>query len=112
MKLNEILKVENLKTEFGIFSKDKLILKKYLTKDCIVAFEKNTFGSVFIFKGKNIYFSFFSINKIIGNYIYGGKHLWRIPNSKVFELFSDKIKILDEDKFSRVKKIEILKNLK
>lgn len=112
MKLNEILNVEDIKNDFGIFSKDKQILKTYLTKDCIVAFEKNTFGSVFIFKGKNVYFSFFSINKIIGNYIYGGKYLWRIPNSKVFELFSDKIKILDDDKFSKVRKIEILKNLK
>ena len=112
MKLNEILNIEYIKTDFGIFSKDKKILEKYLNEDCVIAFEKNTFGSVFIFKGKNIYFSFFSINKIIGNYIYGGKFLWRIPNSKVFELFSDKIKILDEDKFSKVRKIEILKNLK
>lgn len=112
MKLNEIITTENIENDFGIFSKDKQILKRYLTKDCIIAFEKNTFGNVFIFKGKNIYFSFFSINKIIGDYIYGGKHLWRIPNSKVFELFSDKINILDEDKFSKVRKIEILKNLK
>ena len=112
MKLNEIINVDNIDNDWGIFSKDKNILKKYLNEDCIIAFEKNNFGNVFIFKGKNIYFSFFSINKILGKYIYGNKYLWRIPNSKVFELFSDKINILEDDKFSKVRKIEILKNLK
>ena len=83
---------------------------KYLDKDCVVAYDKNKLGVMFIIKGKIKYFGYVAIKSNI--YLGGfGFTFRRLELNKVLSLLGNDCIIIDENEFSRIKRQIILENL-
>ena len=109
MKPIELLNGINLKYE--IYSTDKKIILNYIDKDCVVAYDKNKLGSIFIMKGKTKCFAFFYIDNKLSRYIFNRTTCKRINMKIAFQLLGN-CKILDKEEYSKINKQMILESLK
>ena len=88
----------------------KRIIDLYYNQDCVIAYDKNKLGVIFIIKGKTKYFGFVSLKE--GIYLGGQEYIFgRIDLKKVLSLLGDDCKILNKEEFSKVKKEIIVENL-
>lgn len=108
MKPNELM--EGLDTEHGIYGQDKKIMWNYLNEDCVIAYDKNKLGSIFIIKGKIKCFAFFYIDNKLSWYVFNRATCKRIDMKTALQLLGN-CKILDKEEYSKINKQMILENL-
>ena len=87
---------------------DKKILVKYIDEDCIVAYDLNKLGSIFIIKGKIKSFAFFCLNFIPNHY---GYNCQRIELEQAVKLLGDDCNIINEEEYMKIRKKVILNKL-
>lgn len=109
MKPSELLKGINL--EHNIYSQDKKIMLSYLNEDCVIAYDLNKIGSIFIIKGKRTNFAFFHLNKILSRHLFNNISCRRITLKEAVKLLG-KCNIIDKKAYSKIQKLIILENLK
>ena len=86
---------------------------KYLFNDgCVIAYYKSNLGNVGILKTKRSYFAFYSLNRIMGNSVFGNILTRKIGLKQAFNLLGDGGIVLDKKEFEKVKRQIILEKLK
>lgn len=83
------------------------VLRPYWDKDCVVAYNKNILGCLFMIKGKRKFFSFIVLD---GDFYFGGYsyRLARLTEKEAVTLLNrDKCNILLKEEYQKIKK-EIL----
>ena len=109
MKINELVSNDDL--EEGIYGVDKRVILSNFKKDCIVAYDKNKLGSIFIFKGDKKSFAFFCINNELKYEMISGIVCRRISLSSAMKLLGD-CNVLDKKEYAKITKEVLLDNLK
>ncbi len=86
------------------------IITSYFEEECVIAYDKNKIGVIFIIKGKKKHFGFVAIK----NDIYLGGHGYTFRKNQlktVLPLLGDDCHILNKEEFAKVKKKMIVDNL-
>ena len=111
MKIKEIIKQTDSWSDTKAHAQVSRIFDKYYGSECVVAYMKETMGSIIIIRGKQKYFAFAHMNPELyfGGY---GYHLNKLGVRKAIEMMGEKINIVDEDLFGKLKKYMILEGLK
>lgn len=82
----------------------------YLDEECVIAYDKNKIGVIFIIKSKKKHFGFVAIKGDI--YLGGHGYTCRKLELKIIlSLLRDDCNILNKDEFSKIKKKMIVDNL-
>lgn len=86
-------------------------INPYLDKDCVIAYDKNKLGVIFIMKSKKKYFGFVGIKRDIylGGHGYTFGRIWDLR--EVISLLGDDCNILNKEEFMKIKKKIIVENL-
>jgi len=105
MKPNEL--IEDLDNFYGTSRKN---LYPYLEKDCVIAYDKNKLGNIFIIKSKTKHFAFFCITNMLRWEMISGICGRRIDLDTAVKLLGD-CNILDKEEYEKVKREIILENL-
>ncbi len=85
-------------------------IKPYFEKECVVAYDKNKIGVIFIIKSKNKHFGFVSTKENI--YLGGHGYIFRkLELELVLSLLGDDCNILDKEEYLKIKKKMIIENL-
>jgi hypothetical protein len=82
----------------------------YLNEECVVAYDKNKLGVIFIIKTKKKYFCYVGLR----NYLYIGGYGYnygRMGLNEIMSLLGDDCVILNKDEYSKIKKKMIMENL-
>lgn len=108
MKPNELIGKDCI--EWGIHSIGKRNIYPYLEKDCVVAYDKNKLGSIFIIKGKIKSFAFFYVNDKIKHYLFNSINCRRIDLDTAVKMLGD-CNILNKEEYEKIKREIILDNL-
>ncbi len=88
----------------------KECINRYFGEECVVAYDKNKLGVIFIIKGKIKSFGFVSIKEDI--YLGGHGYICRKLDLKlILSLLGDDCIILNKEEFSKIKKEMIVENL-
>lgn len=107
IELLEGIKIEYL-GDLRAYSSDKELLKKYLDKDCVIAYNKENLDNTFLIKGVKGNFGFVYLK----THLYGTFSLYRIPELKdAVKMLGDKPKVLNKKEFTKIKREIILKSL-
>ena len=109
MKPSELLNGTDLKVK--TYSVDRTLLEKYMNEDCIVAYQKENLGNVFIIEGKKGSFGFVWITPAVTKATYSRIECIRLPLNEAIKLLGDNPKILNKKEFTKIKREIILKNL-
>ena len=89
----------------------KECINRYFGEECVIAYDKNKIGVIFIIKGKIKHFGFVSIKEDI--YLGGhGYKLRKLELKTILSLLGDDCKILDKKEYSKIKKGLIIEGLK
>lgn len=108
MKPIELL--DGIDLKYGMYSTDKKMILNYINKDCVVAYDKNKLGSIFIIKGKTKCFAFFYINDKLSRYMFNRTTCKRIDMKTAIQLLGN-CKIIDKKEYSKINKQVILECL-
>lgn len=108
MKPIELLNGINI--HYNIYSVDKITIYPYLNEDCIVAYDKNKLGSIFIIKGKRKCFAFFHVDNKLSHLFFSCINCRRMDMKTALQLLGD-CKILNEEEYSKIRKQIILESL-
>lgn len=109
MKPKELLADLDMKKD--VYASDKKILEKYFEDDCIIAYDLNKLGSIFIIRGKLTYFCFVCMSDIFKMYQFFSRRINLITFTQAVKLLGDNCIILNKQEYSRLKKKVILENL-
>ena len=110
MKPNELIKKDGKWNDCKGHADVEKKLSRYMEKDCIIAYFKEKFTSVFIIKGKMKYFAFVYQNPELyyGGY---GYNLTCVSLKDALRLMGDEVVITDNDLFGRLRKTMIVEAL-
>ena len=109
MKLKELITINGTR-EVTAQAANMKLLRRYNNEDCVVAYLKEQLGIIVIIRGDKKYFAFvWNTPKIYyGAYNY---KFHRIEVKLGLELMNDKIIVVDEELFGKLKKYLILEAL-
>jgi len=108
MKPNDLLKYNEKdrrwegNSQFGTYSHMNVwnVLQKYLNEDCVIAYEKNSLGVIFIIKTKRKYEAYISLKNL-----YFGGYLNHFDLGFILKLIDDdRLEIVNKEEFSKMKK--------
>ncbi len=108
MKPNELL--DYCREEQYAQAETKRSITNYINKDCVVAYDKNKIGVIFIIKSKKSHFGYVALK----NNIYLGGHGYDFRKLKlnlIVSLLGNDCNILNKEEFSKIKKKMIVDNL-
>ena len=88
------------------------ILKNYLEKDCVIAYNKNKASIIFLIKTAKTYMGFCYFSKELKTHLYSARILNRISLNSAVNLIDGEGIILDKKGFSRIKRQIVLENLR
>ena len=85
-----------------------LLIKDYLNTDCVIAYIKETLGTIILIKGTKKYFGY-----VITNDSYHYATCFRVSTKRIFSLLHENpnLKIVDNDIYEIFMKTEVVNNL-
>lgn len=112
MTPKELLKIGENEYLAGL-SEEQKTLRRYMDKECVVAYRKSFLGIVFLIKGKIEIFGFVILKQHLK---WGNRELLRKPLSTIQRLFNEdseeKVVVIDNDNFRIFERRVLLDGLK
>jgi hypothetical protein len=108
MKPTEIINIPERYDSISSYSRDIQTLYSYKDNDCVIAYIKETLGTILLIRGAKKYFCF-----IVSNYRLHGNSTFRPDTKQLYNMFEGNpaLIIVDKNSYENFKKLEVVKNL-